>query len=341
MKTSTETYPFCGSQLQQERAWPHFDRRAGHSWRLLGVMTLVIIAEKHLLAFGHAIDDFRISTLTLATVVVFAMLLRGVGLKRLGAALEGGVLVLAGCMAVGCLTTLFATTSFPYRDDQLAYLDSLIVPSMRWIDMTLALRHSDRLVAAMGWIYSSLNWQPFLLVIILAALGHLATLWEFVHGWLIALVICAIIFPFVPALGPYVHNHLAASDIPALTVHQGWHPTEVLDAIRQGSIKTLDPAKMSGMVSVPSFHTAGAILLAWAFRQVPKIGAAFVALDAGIILSAPMIGSHYFVDIAAGIITGCAAIALAQALAGGAGTVQHPSPNMRAPDEGQPTASFR
>ena len=128
-------------------------------------------------------------------------------------------------------------------------------------------------------------------------------------------MICAIIFPFVPALGPYVQNHLVASDIPALTVHQGWHPTEVLDAIRRGAIWTLDPAKMSGMVSVPSFHSAGAILLAWAFRRVPVIGIGFIALDLGIILTAPMIGSHYFIDIVAGIVTGSAAVALAHAIA--------------------------
>lgn len=314
MTTANFAYARDGFQHRDSRS-THFERRAAHSWLLIGLMTAVIIAVKQFLGFGYAHDDLTISTLTLAAVAVFAILLRGVGLTRPAAGLESGVLVLAGLMAVGCLTTLFATTAFPYRDNELAYIDSLIVPGMQWIDMVNALRHSDHLLAIMGWVYSSLNWQPFLLVIILATLGHTAALWEFVHGWLIALVICAIVFPFVPALGPYVHNHLVASDIPGLTVHQGWHPTEVLDAIRRGSIRSLDPAKMSGMVAVPSFHTAGAILLAWAFRRVYVIGIGFIALDLGIILTAPMIGSHYFIDIVAGILTGGAAIALAHSIA--------------------------
>ena len=72
---------------------------------------------------------------------------------------------------------------------------------------------------------------------------------------------------------------------------------------------------MSGMVSVPSFHTAGAILLAWAFRRVPLLGLGFIALDIGIILTAPMIGSHYFIDIFSGLATGVIAIALAHSIA--------------------------
>ena len=218
-------------------------------------------------------------------------------------------------MAVGCLTTLFATTAFPYRDDELAYVDSLLIPGMQWIDMVIGLRNSDRLLAVMGWIYSSLNWQPFLVVFVLPILGRISTLWKFVHGWIIALMICAIIFPFVPALGPYFQNHLVASDVPGLTVQQGWYPTQVLDSIRRGEIRTLDPLKMSGMVSVPSFHTAGAILLAWAFRRVPVIGWSFIALNFGIILTAPMIGSHYFIDIVAEIVTGAFAVALAHFIA--------------------------
>lgn len=86
-----------------------------------------------------------------------------------------------------------------------------------------------------------------------------------------------------------------------MTVHAGWSAVEVLSRIRDGSLHELGPASVTGLVSFPSFHTAGAVLLFWGFRRVPVVGPAFMALDVGVILTAPLIGSHYFSDIVGGL----------------------------------------
>ena len=66
---------------------------------------------------------------------------------------------------------------------------------------------------------------------------------------------------------------------------------------------------MAGLITFPSFHAAGAVLLAWGFRSVPLLGIPFVALNIAMLATIPVIGSHYFVDVIGGIAVAALAIA--------------------------------
>lgn len=276
-------------------------RDALPSYQLLAIMVAVILALAAALGFGG--DDRSLPTVmtTQAALILFAMLFRWRDAPRVATAIEAAVLVLAATMASACLCVLFGTTAFPYRDGLLERADALLLPGYRWIDMYAALHQRDRLVSVMCAVYQTLLWQPFALVVILALTGRERFCWRFVQAWFLTLIACTAIFPFVPAVGAYIHHGLVSADIPALTVNTAWHQTEVLDRVRDGSIRALEPAKMTGMVSFPSFHAAGAILLFWGFRRVRLVGPAFMALNVAMCLTAPLIGAHYFIDIAGGI----------------------------------------
>ncbi len=229
----------------------------------------------------------------------------------MAAAIEGIALIVASTMAVCCLSILLATSAPPYRDALFDRIDRALFPYLSWLDMFRALRQHGSLVAAMSNVYSSLLWQPFALVVILALVGDECRLWRFMHAWFLALAICLTIFAFAPALGAYSFYHLGPETIPAMRLRIGWDQTRLLEAIRSGALRTLDPSSMTGIIAFPSFHAASGTLLAWAFRRVIVVGWPFAAWNVAMIATAPLIGSHYFCDVVAGVAIAAVAIWIA------------------------------
>jgi membrane-associated phospholipid phosphatase len=65
-------------------------------------------------------------------------------------------------------------------------------------------------------------------------------------------------------------------------------------------MRTLDANAFTGIVTFPSFHAAGAVLLACAWWQVPGLRYPGVALNAAMLVSAIPCGGHYLSDLIAG-----------------------------------------
>jgi membrane-associated phospholipid phosphatase len=69
---------------------------------------------------------------------------------------------------------------------------------------------------------------------------------------------------------------------------------------------------LEGLVTFPSFHTANAILFAWALWTVPYLRWVGLVVNGLMILSTPLTGAHYIIDVVAGTIVAVAAIAFAR-----------------------------
>jgi len=67
------------------------------------------------------------------------------------------------------------------------------------------------------------------------------------------------------------------------------------------------------LVTFPSFHTATAMLLLLAFRGVPYMRWVSLALNGLMLIAIPIEGSHYLVDVIAGIAVALLAWAAAAA----------------------------
>ncbi|WBH16139.1 phosphatase PAP2 family protein [Sphingomonas radiodurans] len=281
------------------------------SYTLLFVMVSLIAALVPALGFSVAGADLQVMVLVLAGLAALALTLRKRGFGRLASAIEAAVLLMAASMATACLSVLFATIALPYRDAELARLDAVIWPVFTWRQMFEVLHTNDHLVRLMSSIYQTLLWQPFLLVTLLAGFGFERECWRFVHGWFLTLATCLIVFPFVTAASPYVLYGISHSNIPALGVDTGWLPVRLLNDIRSGALTTLSPQNMTGLISVPSFHAAGATLLFWSFRHLRLIGPAFMALNVAMVATTPLVGAHYFIDIFVGIGVASGMIAVA------------------------------
>ena len=53
------------------------------------------------------------------------------------------------------------------------------------------------------------------------------------------------------------------------------------------------------MISFPSFHVAGALMVTWAFRRRPGWLAVLTALNTALVASTVLTGAHYGVDVVA------------------------------------------
>jgi membrane-associated phospholipid phosphatase len=80
--------------------------------------------------------------------------------------------------------------------------------------------------------------------------------------------------------------------------------------ITTGTFRSIPLDNLEGLITFPSFHTAGAIMFIWALRKVPYVRWPAIALNAALIAATPIDGAHYFIDLVGGAVVAFAAIAM-------------------------------
>jgi len=207
---------------------------------------------------------------------------------------------------LGLLLTYAATaTALPYRDAELNAVDHWIGFDRHtfraWIASVRQL--SDLLDIA----YLSIQPQTALIPFILVMARQLPRLLRFVLAMGLALAMTSLIAVFVPAVSASIYIDLAplreAGIPPGVYTHI---PT--LQALRSGTMTVIQLNDFEGLITFPSFHTAIAILFTWALWRVPVIRWGGLVVNALMILSTPLSGSHYVTDLIGGAIVAAAAI---------------------------------
>jgi membrane-associated phospholipid phosphatase len=69
------------------------------------------------------------------------------------------------------------------------------------------------------------------------------------------------------------------------------------------------PSFAVGLISFPSFHSATAAIYAWATWRTPVVRWIGLALNLLMLIATPIHGSHYLVDVLAGLAVAVAAVA--------------------------------
>jgi hypothetical protein len=73
-------------------------------------------------------------------------------------------------------------------------------------------------------------------------------------------------------------------------------------SLRAGTFHELRFNDIEGMISFPSFHVAGALMVTWAFRRRPGWLAGLTIVNTLLIASTVLTGAHYAVDVVATIV---------------------------------------
>jgi hypothetical protein len=177
----------------------------------------------------------------------------------------------------------------PLADPWLAGADAALgvhVPALR--DWT----------AQHGWLARALVLAYFSLlpqfVLPIVALGlwyrDRERLWEYVfhfHFCLTVTLIGVALFPAACAFSHYGFTSLI--DQTRFLAH--------FEGLRSGTLTVVRLDDIEGMISFPSFHAAGGLMVTWVFRGRRCWTAGLIVLNAGLIAATVLTGAHYGVDV--------------------------------------------
>ncbi len=222
----------------------------------------------------------------LGILAVCAWCARWLSFCRLAGGVESMVLLTAISFIAPICAALLASTARPLADPLLLNLDRFLFFGFdRTTMIPRATEWPPLLLEATRLVYHSLLLQPYLLLAVLFLCRLERVAWVFVTAWTTALILSVAVFPLLPAMGtpPYSLEFAAT-----------------FEGVRDGSIRVVDLRSLTGIITFPSFHAAGAVLLGWGFAQVKGAAFFFVPLNILLFASALFAGGHYLVDLAAG-----------------------------------------
>ena len=182
----------------------------------------------------------------------------------------------------------------PLADPWLARLDALMgisVPDAVWWT-----RAHPRLVTVLVIAYYSLALQ-FIAPLVVLGLYHRDrdALWEYTFNFHVCLILTLIGLVFFPAMCAFSYYGFESLIDQTRFIHH-------FHALRGGTFKVLQLRELEGLITFPSFHVAGGLMVTWAFRRHRWMFIAFFVLNALMIASTVLLGPHYAVDIIASII---------------------------------------
>ena len=204
------------------------------------------------------------------------------------------------------LTYAALTTNFPYRDAELYAIDGALGLDRRaYLDFI----NSRPLLAELsGYCYQSLLPQFALVPMLLMIANQLPHLRRWMIAFGLALITTSAISIFMPAVAAFVYLDLTPQ-VYANVASTVYTHVPTLEALRAGTLHSIKLDNLEGLVTFPSFHTAGALMFIWALRTVPFVRWPAVALNIALIAATPIDGAHYFIDLIGGAAVAFAAIA--------------------------------
>lgn len=233
------------------------------------------------------------------------MMMRRLGWRRSATAMECFGLTCGQAWASFLVLTPVAAISGPFADAMLAATDRAL--GFDFIAYAATMRPYLGLLA---YSYKSYHWQPLLIIAFLSWTGRTARCWHFITAGAVALVITTVVFPLFPAEGPFVYY--AVSEYGPLKAP--WQFGPVLHALKDGE-RYLDYTLTTGLVSLPSYHAAAACIFVWATWPT-FLRWLLIPLNVLLLLGTFVIGSHYLIDIIAGMAVAAIAITVVQIQAG-------------------------
>ncbi len=201
-------------------------------------------------------------------------------------------IILVFTNAASILSYLVVSTNLPLVDTQLDAIDKLI--NFNWLEIYNWVRSHPLMHFILKIVYNSLLLQLVASIIFLSFTNRFAVLYQFIFLIILSALITIAISGFFPAAGAWKYYSVSDSVDLSMLSH--------FELLRSGSLKTIDLTKVQGLISIPSYHAALAILLINALRTSPTLFPLVLILNFLMLISIPTEGSHYFIDLLAGVL---------------------------------------
>lgn len=211
--------------------------------------------------------------------------------------------------AVGqVLIYLLLSTDLPARDATMSAIDFAIgVDWPRYVAWIQAHPAFDLAldIAYISWV---LEWFGALVVLAYRSEERVREMWGCI---LISSAIMFVMMMLLPAISAFPFYGPAHPELvipPDLLFHD-------IGALRDGSLRVIDLPKTDGLVTLPSFHSIVALLLAYSMRGRRILFPVAIVWSVLVMISTLSAGGHYVVDsIAAALVTIVAAVAYRRAI---------------------------
>jgi Na+/H+-translocating membrane pyrophosphatase len=182
-----------------------------------------------------------------------------------------------------------AATKRPLVDAVLARADSVI--GIDAAQLAAWTRAHPSLSTVLTTAYFSFLPQ---LAVLVPLVGFVArdrdAMWEAVFHFNFCAVITVVALALFPAAHAFQYLHFDSTLDQTRLIAQ-------FNGIRDGTFTTIQFNNLEGLVSMPSFHFAGALIVMWALRRHPLLFLAAVGLNALLTASTVLTGTHYAVDL--------------------------------------------
>ena len=223
------------------------------------------------------------------------------------------------------ISLLGATATYPaaaatsgFADAALARIDAAL--GFVWMDWYRLVVEYPWLQTAGRLAYANIYLSPVLLLGGLALSGERARAQLFLVSFWLAALITMLLFLAMPAVGPLAY--LWQGPVPYLPT-SALYQAELLPLLRDNLLGAVDLGALQGLVCAPSFHTAAAVIyiaMAWQCRYLRW---PLLLINAAMLLSTPVEGTHYLADMIGGAMVGLFALCTA-------GAIQYSLPKIRA-----------
>lgn len=212
------------------------------------------------------------------------------------------VLTIVTAAVFAVLSYLCWTLPVPLEDARLLRADQTL--GFDWLYWFRQLLKHPFLVSAFRLLYASIFLQAVYLLVLFGLSRDRARLREVFWVMLAASSLSVIISAVMPAFGTFYFFRLG--DVGGY-LHDMQH-------LRAGRDLHFQFEQLTGVISFPSFHTASAIIYAYAFRNTGIIGIVMAGINLLMLPCIPFLGGHYLIDMIAGVAVAILAIAIVRYL---------------------------
>jgi hypothetical protein len=287
----------AGSKITPQHLGPVEIFQWPWAWAIVGLLLAVDVVWAFLVGLNISGSEIKIG-------LIGAMLAISAPYRRRNRAranmLEAVAWFFCFVAMAAVLSYLAATCALPLQDATMERLDQAIgFDWSAWYHAVLDRPTLNRLLVAS---YNTLFSQYLLAVIYFCKRDKFERIEELMLLMCVTLVPTLLVAAIWPTLGPFAalggHDEGFLADLRALRAAGPWH---------------FSLLAMNGIVQMPSYHTALAVLFTYAFRGTGLIGYVIAALNSFMLLAIPPVGGHYLVDVLAGGALALGAIALKRA----------------------------
>ncbi len=293
-------------------ASPNFGA-ARQIWALILVCTAIDPLMKLVVGIKFQMHDIA---------AVIALTLFGLGMsalytfkrpdERIARMFRGAVELFLITFLVGSLSYSATSLDLPMWDATFQAWDHVL--AFDWKHWLTVLDGHPRINLVLVLAYHSMWPQLTLVLIALITIRDFRRLDVFLVAFALGAIITVVVAGLMPAMGPRAWLGITPADHPNITLAVSPEFEMQAAALRSGAMKIIDAGNAQGLVTFPSFHTVTAMLLLLGFRSVPYLRWASLILNGIMLIAIPIEGSHYLVDVIAGIAVALSAWAAANAI---------------------------